>query len=81
MISLKEAMEYDSPFTFISIWVNFIFLCIAMYNKSISKSRFFKILPIFADELLMTSLQIFVYLGVIMVSFTWCLTHYNGAVN
>lgn len=32
-----------------------------MYNKSISKSRFSKVLPNFADELLMASLQISVY--------------------
>ena len=32
-----------------------------MYNKSISKSRFSKVLPNFADELLMASLLISLY--------------------
>lgn len=38
-----------------------IFLCIAVYNKRILKSRFSKVLPNFADELLTASLQISVY--------------------
>lgn len=39
----------------------FIFLCIAVYNKSITTSGFSKVLPNFADELLAVSLQISVY--------------------
>ena len=38
-----------------------IFLCIAVYNKSITMSRFSKVLPNFADELLTASLQLSVY--------------------
>lgn len=39
----------------------FIFLCIAVYNKRILKSGFSKVLPNFAHELLAASLQISVY--------------------
>lgn len=41
--------------------INFAMYVLAMYNKSISKSRFSKVLPNFADELLMASLQISLY--------------------
>lgn len=45
-----------------------------MYNKSISKSRFSKVLPNFADELLMASLQISVYWssGSDVICFMFC---------
>ena len=44
-----------------SICLKFIFLCIVMYNKSTSKSRYAKGLTNYADEFLIASLQISEY--------------------
>lgn len=59
----------------------FIFLCIAVYNKSIPTSRFSKVLLNFADELLTASLQISVYWLYISHGFSFIKTNVNTFVS
>ena len=57
------------------------FLSIAVYNKRIPKSRFSKVLPNFAHELLTASLQITVYGSNIPHRFSFITTNVNTFVS